>query len=250
MKAAHEQYGNGRFLMWTLIHSFCFLTLGTYTFFFKVSGYTSLTAPAVTAAAAAAGACSFAALMLLQGRSSVTVPNAVSLLRLVFTIAAVALLSSGRNRWGVFMFFALAGLTDFFDGLAARRLGSTPFGAKLDMELDAFFIFMLAIAACVYYQQKQLVLVAGLLRYAYVFLLLLLPETGDTHPVFRFLSKGACALAEMLLIIITAPPIGTAARSIASLTAVYVLCASFFLDLVLRVLRGSGDAASSHSVFR
>ena len=248
MKNSHEPDGNGRFRLWTIVHSFCFLSIGTYMFFLKVSSNAPWTAPSVAAAAAAMGACSFIILMLLQGRPGLTIPNAVSLMRLVFTCAAVFILSSGRNGWGVFMIFASAGITDFFDGLAARRLGSTPFGAKLDMELDAFFIFILATAATVYYNQKQLVLVAGLLRYAYVFLLLLLPDAGDMHPLFRFLSKGACALAEILLILITAPLIGAAARNIASLTVVCVLCTSFFLDAVLRILQRVGVARTQSAI--
>ena len=249
MKNSYESDGNGRFRLWTMVHSFCFLSIGTYMFFLKVPANAPWTASAVAAAAAAMGTCSFFILMLLQGRPGLTIPNAVSLMRLAFTCTAVFLLSSGRNGWGVFVIFAIAGITDFFDGLAARRLGSTTFGAKLDMELDAFFIFMLAIAATVYYNQKQLILVAGLLRYAYVFLLLLLPDAGDMHPLFRFLSKGACALAEILLIIITAPLIGAAARNIASLTVVCVLCASFLLDAVLRILL-KGGVASPQSATR
>jgi hypothetical protein len=121
------------------------------------------------------------------------------------------------------------------------------FGAKLDMELDAFFIFVLALVAYVYYQQKQLVLVAGLLRYAYVFLLLFLPDLDNIPSLFRFLSKGACAITEILLVIVTAPLVGNITQNMMTFTVVCLLCASFLLDAVLRIVTGSGGAAGFNS---
>jgi phosphatidylglycerophosphate synthase len=191
------------------------------------------------------GVCSFAVLLLLQGRSAFSIPNAVSLLRLVLLIAGVVRIFFRGQGFGVFTLFALAGLSDFFDGLAARRFGSTPFGAKLDMELDAVFIFVLAAVAHVYYGQARLVLVAGLLRYGYVFLIPLLPDSAEMPAIARLLSKGACALAEIALIAITAPVLGETVRIYTSLSAVCLLCSSFVLDAVLRLLLGSNKRSVS-----
>jgi hypothetical protein len=104
---------------WTFIHSLSFLGLGVYLLSPKVTWGTLRVVPA----AAGIGVCSFTVLFLLQGRSSISAPNGVSLLRLVL----VALATTAR----------------------------------------------------VYYEQVQLVLVAGLLRYGYVFLLLFLPEVDE-----------------------------------------------------------------------
>jgi hypothetical protein len=236
VKITEGQPVNERYRLWNYIHSLFFLALGVYLLSVRVDPHAQRLLPA----AAMAGICSFTVLFLLQGRSSVSIPNAVSILRLALVVLAVALLFFEGRRYVVFILFALAGLTDFFDGLAARRLGTTPFGAKLDMELDAVFIFMLAATARLYYGQERLVLVAGLLRYGYVVLLLpFLPEPGEMPPIIRLLSKGACALAEIALIVITVPVLRDGIRSLSSLIAVGLLSASFLLDAVLRlVLRG------------
>ena len=240
MKDTHKHGMDRQLRLWTSVHSFCFLIFGVYLFFLKTPGNAQWTA----AAAAIMGACSFTMLMLLQGHTSLTAPNGISLLRFVLSAAAAFLLLYGRRGWVVFALFAMAGLTDFFDGLAARRFGSTTFGAKLDMELDAFFIFMLTAVAVVYYGQKRLLLVAGLLRYAYVFLLMILPNPGEMPFIFRLLSKGACALAETALIILFAPFVGNIARGIMALVVVCLLCASFLRDVVMRMLLGKDEGVS------
>jgi hypothetical protein len=103
--------------LWACIHSLGFLALGVYLLTRKAPWQTLW----IVQAAAGMGVCSFATLFLLKGRSSVSIPNAVSLLRLVLTVmAAVFLFFVGRG-YGVFTLFALAGLTDFFDGLPPRR---------------------------------------------------------------------------------------------------------------------------------
>jgi len=233
VKLSQGQPVNKRYRFWNYIHSLLFLALGVYLLSVKVDSYSQWLLPA----AAMTGVCSFTVLFLLQGRSSVSIPNAVSILRLVLVVLAVTLLFFGGRPYTVFILFALAGLTDFFDGLAARRLGTTPFGAKLDMELDAVFIFMLAAAARLYYGQERLVLVTGLLRYGYVVILLpFLPDPGEMPFVIRLLSKGACALAEIALIVITVPILRDGIRSLSSLIAVGLLSASFLLDAALRLV--------------
>jgi len=236
LKLPEGQTVNKRYRFWNYAHSLFFLAIGVYLLSTMVDSHSQWLLPA----AAMTGVCSFGVLFLLQGRSSISIPNTVSILRLVLVVLAVALLSFGDGPYVVFILFALAGLTDFFDGLVARRLGTTPFGAKLDMELDAVLIFMLAATARLFYGQERLVLVAGLLRYGYVVLLLpFLPDPGEMPFVIRLLSKGACALAEIALIAITVPILPDGVRSLSSSTAVGLLSASFLLDAVLRlVLQG------------
>jgi phosphatidylglycerophosphate synthase len=230
--------------LWTYFHSFFFLALGVYLLSMReVAG----SAWAIQASAAL-GVFSFSILLLLQGRSSFSVPNAVSLLRVVTAVGAALLLMNGDTGYGVFAFLALGGISDFFDGLFARRLGSTTFGAKLDMELDAFFIFILAAAARLHYGQGRLVIIAGLLRYGYVFLLPILPAPSEMPRIVRFLSKGACALAVTLLIIITVPVINDISQHFCSIVSVVILCASFVLDAVIRLWLGRGGRLSTRTV--
>jgi phosphatidylglycerophosphate synthase len=224
---------------WTSIHSSILLVIGALIL---ASAGTTVEL-ALVAAAAVAGASSFGVLMGMQGRSGISIPNIISLLRLVLVLLAVLLLLTGEEPgYPVFVVLAAAGLSDLFDGIAARRLGGTGFGAKLDMELDAFFIYMLAVYAHVFYAREGWVLVAGLLRYGYVFVLLLLPEPDEFPRIVQLLSKGGCALAAIALIVVTAPLTGNQVRTMLSLFAVIVLCVSFFLDFVLRLVlrRDSG----------
>ena len=67
---------------------------------------------------------------------------------------------------------ALAGLAlilDGVDGWLARRSGlASPFGARFDMEVDAFFILVLAVLVWQLDQAGPWVILSGALRYAFV----------------------------------------------------------------------------------
>jgi phosphatidylglycerophosphate synthase len=223
---------------WTYIHSLFFLVIGVALLLTVRMAVQSV----LMVAAAGLGALSFSLLLGLQGKPAISIPNSISLLRLVLTLLAVPIFVIGNGGgFPAFIVLAIAGLSDLFDGLAARRMGSTRFGAKLDMELDAFFIFMLAAFAHVFLEQGGWVLVAGFLRYGYVFALFLLPDPGDFPRTLQLLSKVGCALAAVALIAVTAPVLGNPARLILCLFSVTVLCVSFCLDVIMRlVLRADG----------
>ncbi|MDX1476593.1 MAG: CDP-alcohol phosphatidyltransferase family protein [Saprospiraceae bacterium] len=64
---------------------------------------------------------------------------------------------------------------DGIDGYLARKYHQeTPFGAALDLEVDALFAALIALLAWQWYNVGIWVLVAGLLRYGFVILLLVL----------------------------------------------------------------------------
>jgi phosphatidylglycerophosphate synthase len=81
---------------------------------------------------------------------------------------------------------------DGVDGIVARRSGrATAFGARLDLEADAFLTMML----CLLLRQAGLVpawvLVAGLWRYFYAAMIALLPARGEEpRSLFSRLSAG------------------------------------------------------------
>jgi phosphatidylglycerophosphate synthase len=69
-----------------------------------------------------------------------TLPNAFTLSRLLLVAPFGYLLFAGYGRWTLFALFALAAVTDGFDGFFARRLGQvTPEGAWLDQMTDRGF---------------------------------------------------------------------------------------------------------------
>jgi CDP-diacylglycerol--glycerol-3-phosphate 3-phosphatidyltransferase len=68
------------------------------------------------------------------------VPNTITLSRLFLVAPFAYVLFAGYSRWTALAVFALAAVTDLFDGLVARRLGQvTPGGAWLDQMVDRSF---------------------------------------------------------------------------------------------------------------
>lgn len=83
-----------------------------------------------------------------DGRTSrlVTIPNALSLLRLASVPVFVWLFATGRENAAVVL-YGVGAWTDFFDGYIARRMGSvTEAGKLLDPLADRAFIVALALA--------------------------------------------------------------------------------------------------------
>lgn len=71
--------------------------------------------------------------------SWLTIPNAITLLRLLAAIPFFYLVAGGRDR-GALILFVAAGFTDSLDGVIARRLGQTSkYGRLLDPIVDKLF---------------------------------------------------------------------------------------------------------------
>jgi cardiolipin synthase len=77
-----------------------------------------------------------------------TVPNALSLLRLVTVPVVVALLLA-RSDGLAAAFFVLAAVTDFLDGKLARRVGPTRLGQILDPVADRLMLSSVAVVLAV-----------------------------------------------------------------------------------------------------
>src|SRR5215471_3246157 len=72
-----------------------------------------------------------------------SLPNALTVTRiaLVPLFVAAFFLPGDGGRWLVFVLFCLAGVTDAFDGMIARRLGAvTSFGRMLDPIADKLIV--------------------------------------------------------------------------------------------------------------
>jgi cardiolipin synthase len=75
----------------------------------------------------------------MQGRIF-TVPNQITLLRLGFLPVFLTLISYGRYQWALFV-LVVAGLSDFIDGLLARKLNQrSSLGAYLDPIADKLLL--------------------------------------------------------------------------------------------------------------
>jgi cardiolipin synthase len=84
----------------------------------------------------------------LFGDRVFTVPNALSLLRLVMVPVVVALLVA-RSDGLAAAFFVLAAVTDFLDGRLARRAGPTRLGQILDPVADRLMLSSVAVVLAV-----------------------------------------------------------------------------------------------------
>ena len=166
--------------------------------------------------------------------------NGVTLSRLAVTAvvlgAAVSAAAgpeklSTAEHWAVFALALAALLADGVDGPIARRRGEADaFGARFDMETDA--VFMLALSAFVWHagEAGAWVLVAGLLRYAFVAAASPLPWLGaPLTPSLR--RRVACAIGAGGLIAAAAPIWPQGWSNLPAATATLALAVSFAIDV-------------------
>jgi cardiolipin synthase len=82
---------------------------------------------------------------------SLTIPNGISVLRLVVVAVALVVLFHDRNRIAAAALLAFAGATDFLDGYVARRIGQVSrLGKILDPTIDRMVLASSIIAILVY----------------------------------------------------------------------------------------------------
>ena len=74
------------------------------------------------------------------------VPNTLTLIRLIFTFILGYMILFNYNNLLIGVLFALAAISDWFDGFFARRLNQkTELGARLDQVIDRVFMIPLVI---------------------------------------------------------------------------------------------------------
>jgi len=80
-----------------------------------------------------------------------TVPDAITVSRLLLTAPFALMLFAGYGRWMLLAVFALAAATDGLDGFVARRLGQvSPEGARLDQMVDRAFTLVVVLLLLVH----------------------------------------------------------------------------------------------------
>lgn len=144
----------------------------------------------------------------------------------VTAIAATAVTGTTAALIGLAV---VALLLDAVDGLVARRTGTvSEFGARFDMELDAFLIAVLSVRVAA--DLGGWVLAIGALRYVFVLFRRLFPALRGVVPPRR--SARVIAAVQGIVLVIAAahvlPVIAAAALTAAALAA---LCWSFGQDL-------------------
>jgi phosphatidylglycerophosphate synthase len=157
------------------------------------------------------------------------VANRVTLTRAVLACGVAALAaqplaspSSVRTLVGL---SAVALVLDALDGQVARRTGTTSrFGARFDMEVDAFLILVLS--AYVAQATAWWVLAMGLARYVFWTARLVLPGLRGSAPPRRW-CKVVAAVQGIVLTAVAADVLPVAAEQIALAVALAMLAESF-----------------------
>ena len=191
------------------------------------------------------GLLSFTVLFVSERENRFNLPNLLTLSRIIaglivfIYVTTVPNRALGENREGGYLvFLLLAGieLTDFLDGFVARRIGATSFGARLDMEADAYFMYLLAYIAHFQAGLGSWILAIGSLRYIFAFPSYFLPDSVETQSVlFKFFAKSVCALSVIALVSVTAPFLSYAAKAWLNIVSLALLVTSFLWEAALRV---------------
>ncbi|WP_225770123.1 CDP-alcohol phosphatidyltransferase family protein [Inquilinus sp. Marseille-Q2685] len=161
--------------------------------------------------------------------------NMVTLSRIVLICLLAALMGTAAPDedclWLIAGFAALALALDGVDGWAARRSGLTSrFGARFDMEADAFFVLVLSVLAWQWGKVGVWVLLIGAMRYLYVL-------AGAPWPWLRapvpesFARKAVCVVQILALIACLAPPVPHALATTLAAGALALLVWSFGRDV-------------------
>jgi phosphatidylglycerophosphate synthase len=158
----------------------------------------------------------------------------VTLIRatLVGGVTALTVYSFGRPT-PVAALVALAAVAlclDAVDGQVARRTGaSTPFGARFDMEIDAFLILVLSVHIAVVY--GAWIIVIGAMRYAFVAVGWALPWMCAQLPPRQW-RKTVAAIEGIVLAVVAAEIVPRAWAMAALVVALALLVESFGRDVV------------------
>jgi len=164
--------------------------------------------------------------------------NLVTLSRLALAASLVATLThpegltrSDAQAWAVLGIAILALCLDGVDGRLARRQRLTSaFGARFDMEVDAFFAALLAVILVLSGKVGLWALPLGFMRYGFVIAAAMLPWMRAPLPD-RFGRKAVCVLQIGTLVALLAPVIGPQIAWAPAALASAALIRSFAIDI-------------------
>ena len=176
--------------------------------------------------------------------------NRLTLLRSTLVLPLAALLPSWSTLetstlWWVIVLASVVLVLDGVDGRVARNTGSdSAFGARFDMELDAFLILVLSTGVWLGGRAGAWVLLVGLLRYLFVLAGWLWPRLTAPLPESRR-RKVVCVIQGVALLVALGPiiPPSLAVASVALGLAALVY--SFGLDTLWLVRYGAGHRSAS-----
>jgi len=151
---------------------------------------------------------------------------------------------SARWAWMVSGIALLALALDGVDGPIARATGQeSSFGARFDMETDAFLAFVLAVYIVRSGELGFWILALGMLRYVFVAASWFVPAlTAELFPSQR--RKVVCVLQIAALCLIVSPALTTTQSLLLGAFATFALSASFLRDVHWLLSRRSSPKSS------
>ncbi len=162
--------------------------------------------------------------------------NDVTLLRAGMTTLLAGLIGHSSLTpglaWGMTAIASIALMLDGVDGwLARRNQMQSQFGARFDMEVDAFFILVLALL--VYQMDKAgiWVLLSGAMRYGFIGLSRVLPWLRQPLPP-RKRRQIVCVIQTAILALCLSPPLLPPWTVLLSAGGLALLTLSFAVDVV------------------
>lgn len=161
--------------------------------------------------------------------------NRITLLRATMVVPLAAMLPVWRQLesaglWWVIGVSTLVLLLDGVDGRVARRTHSaTAFGARFDMELDAFLLLTLSLGVWLSGKVAAWVILIGALRYLFVVAGWIWPALQEPLPE-SFRRKAACVVQGIALLVCLGPIIPTWLAWMAAASSLTLLVHSFGAD--------------------
>jgi phosphatidylglycerophosphate synthase len=167
--------------------------------------------------------------------------NGVTLFRLAMVLLMAALVGEAFPRppleqapvaaWTLIVVATLTALLDAVDGHLARRSGlSSAWGARFDMETDAFYILVLCALVVQTGQVGPWILASGLMRYAFVGAAQLWPWLGGPLAPSRR-RQTVCVAQVTALIVCLGPIISPGLATAIAACSLVLLSASFAIDI-------------------
>ncbi len=141
--------------------------------------------------------------------------------------------------WWLAVIAGIALALDGIDGWLARRTGTaSAFGARFDMETDAFFILVLS---CLVWQLGKVgpwVLAIGAMRYLFVGAAAMMPCLGE--PLFPSKRRQViCVVQVVALVICLFPAVGSEPAAMVAAAALLTLIYSFSYDTAWLIRRAA-----------
>ena len=169
-------------------------------------------------------------------RCGLNTANQITLFRttLILPLAGLVLNVKYLNNeayWVIICIAILGMILDGVDGAIARRTGNvTAFGARFDMELDAFLLLILSLLVWRSSQTGIWIILIGIIRYLFVIAGYIWPQLQGELPANQR-AKIICVVQGIILLFCLGPITPSGVASTVAAMALALLMYSFWIDI-------------------